>query len=276
MKRLPIGKKKIAVVITLLILALTQLAVLTKGNSPSNKKTPLPEIKEEREDKLSPTVQDLFDEEQNIQSPVLGSDVQVHPERVTARVVKVRDGDTIDVDFGNSNIKTVRYIGIDTPETVDPRKPLQCFGNEASNINKSLVQNQTVQLEKDVSETDKYGRLLRYVYLGDILVNKYLVEEGFAHSSPYPPDIKYQEDLDSAEEEARVTSKGLWGACADSAFSGQNSPRTGSNSEDKDCLDFSTHQEAQNYFESKGGSSTNNVDKLDGSDRDGQVCETLP
>ena len=218
---------------------------------------------EERDDEQSP-------------EPVLGTDAQaIHPERISARVIRVSDGDTIQVDFGEGNIKTVRYIGIDTPETVDPRKSVQCFGGEASNINKSLVLNQTVQLEKDVSETDKYGRLLRYVFLGEMFVNGYLVEEGFAHSSPYPPDIKYQEDLNAMEEDARVANKGLWGSCA--GISSFIPKSTSANSaDDKDCSDFSTHQDAQDYFNSKAGSSTNNVDKLDGSDRDGQVCETLP
>jgi len=207
---------------------------------------------------------------------------QLHTDRVTARVVKVSDGDTIEVDFGGGVIKTVRYIGIDTPETVDPRKPVQCFGKEASNINKSLVGNQIVQLEKDISETDKYGRLLRYVYLpsgqagaGEVFVNKYLVEEGFAHSYSYPPDIRHQGEFNQAEASARQNNKGLWGTC--DVLSGKSQAvGSGTSKDDKDCSDFKTHQEAQDYFNSKGGSGTNNVDKLDGSDRDGQVCETLP
>ncbi len=124
-------------------------------------------------------------------------------------VTRVIDGDTIEIEGG---IK-VRYIGINTPETVDPRTGVECFGKQASAKNKELVEGKKVKLEKDVSETDKYGRLLRYIYLDNNFVNEYLVKEGFAYSSPYPPDIKYQEILNKAQNEAQASEKGLWGAC---------------------------------------------------------------
>lgn len=134
-------------------------------------------------------------------------------------VKRVVDGDTISLENG----KVVRYIGIDTPETVDPRKPVQCFAKEASARNKELVEGQIVGLEKDVSETDKYGRLLRYVYKGDVLVNEMLVREGYAHSSTYPPDVKYQEKFLQAEQEARTNNLGLWGeVCATTPTSSQS------------------------------------------------------
>ncbi len=107
----------------------------------------------------------------------------------------------------------MRYIGIDTPETVDPRRSVQCFGKEASDKNKELVLNKRVQLVKDVSETDKYRRLLRYVYVNDIFVNNPLVHEGFANASTYPPDVKFSQQFKKAEEEARNQGKGLWGVC---------------------------------------------------------------
>ncbi len=129
---------------------------------------------------------------------------------ILTTVLKVVDGDTIKIASG----QTVRYIGIDTPETVDPRRPVQCFGNEASDRNKQLVEGKVVNLEKDISETDKYGRLLRYVWIGETLINEQLVREGFAHSSSYPPDIKYQERFKLAEKLARQEKLGLWGdAC---------------------------------------------------------------
>jgi micrococcal nuclease len=132
------------------------------------------------------------------------------------RVLRVIDGDTIEIQDASGAAKKVRYIGIDTPETVDPRRSEQCFGKEASNKNKELVQGQEIYLEKDVSEVDKYGRLLRYIYLesSDISVNQQLVTEGYAVSSKYPPDIKYQEKFKAAEEEARNKGKGLWQANA--------------------------------------------------------------
>jgi len=133
---------------------------------------------------------------------------------VLARVIRIIDGDTIEVDLGNGNKKTVRYIGIDTPETVDPRKSVQCYGKEASAKNQELVGNGIVGLEKDISETDRYGRLLRYVYMGDLFINQVLVSEGYAHAVSYPPDIKYQDKLRQAEQQARTNNKGLWSACS--------------------------------------------------------------
>lgn len=133
-----------------------------------------------------------------------------------AIVKSVVDGDTIKLDNG----KTVRYIGIDTPETVDPRRPVQCFGKEASNYNKSIVLGKQVLMEKDVSETDRYGRLLRYVYLPAVsgsnsgeMVNELLVKNGYAHASTFPPDVKYQDLFRTAESQARENNLGLWGKC---------------------------------------------------------------
>jgi len=124
------------------------------------------------------------------------------------KVSRVIDGDTIELESGQK----VRYIGIDTPETVDPLRDPQCFGQEASLQNKKLVEGKEVYLEKDVSQTDKYGRLLRYIYLeeSDVSINELLVKEGYAVASSYPPDIKYQEKLRVAEQEARNNQKGLW------------------------------------------------------------------
>lgn len=125
------------------------------------------------------------------------------------KVVRVVDGDTIELEGG----ARVRYIGIDTPETVNPNTTVECFGQEASNKNKELVEGKDVKLEKDVSETDKYGRLLRYVYVDDIFVNDYLVRQGYANASSYPPDVKYQDQFRQAETEARENIRGLWGIC---------------------------------------------------------------
>lgn len=125
------------------------------------------------------------------------------------KVTRVVDGDTIELENG----ERVRYIGIDTPETVDPRKPVQCFGVEASKKNKELVEGKSVRLEKDVTDRDKYNRLLRYVWIGDTFINLELVKQGFAHSYSYPPDIKYQDQFRAAQKEARETKAGLWGAC---------------------------------------------------------------
>lgn len=130
----------------------------------------------------------------------------------TFAVLRVIDGDTIEVDI-NGKPERVRYIGMDTPETVHPEKPVQCFGKEASEKNKELVAGKKVRLESDVTDRDKYGRLLRYVYVDDIFVNLELVKQGYATVYTYPPDIKYTELFVEAQKEARANQLGLWQAC---------------------------------------------------------------
>lgn len=132
-----------------------------------------------------------------------------------ARVVRVVDGDTIVVDRGRGD-ERLRYIGMDTPETVKPASPVEWMGAEASTANRALVEGQTVVLERDVSETDRYGRLLRDVWLhrdgGWRLVNLELVRDGYARVSTYPPDVKYVDLLLAAQVDAREHDRGLWGA----------------------------------------------------------------
>ncbi len=131
--------------------------------------------------------------------------------------VRVIDGDTIEISGG----KKVRYIGIDSPETKDPKKTKQCFGEEAYLKNKELVEGKQIRMVKDVSETDRYGRLLRYVYVSDqnstnsatIFVNEYLVREGFAYAVTFPPDVKYNEFFRKLQNEAMRLKRGLWGRC---------------------------------------------------------------
>ncbi|MFC2024414.1 thermonuclease family protein [Chloroflexota bacterium] len=126
-----------------------------------------------------------------------------------AQVVRVIDGDTIEVSIDNQIYK-VRYIGIDTPETVHPTKGEEPYGRAASDKNKELVENRTVTLEKDVSEIDKYGRLLRYVYVGNLFINAELVRLGYAQVTTYPPDVKYQDLFVELQREARKEERGLW------------------------------------------------------------------
>ena len=121
----------------------------------------------------------------------------------TAKVVRLIDGDTITIEGGYR----VRYIGMDTPE-VHPH--LEAFGMEALDANRELVEGKEVRLERDVSEEDKYGRLLRYVYVDDIFVNAKLVERGLAEARAYPPDMKYQDYLEKLETEARQAGRGMW------------------------------------------------------------------
>lgn len=134
------------------------------------------------------------------------------PARVKAQAKRVIDGDTIEVEVGGETY-TVRYIGIDAPESVHPTEPVEWMGPEASWANQELVEGETVYLEKDVSETDRYGRLLRHVFLEDgTLVSAELVRLGYALVSTYPPDVKYQYLLLQMQAEARTAERGLWGA----------------------------------------------------------------
>ena len=131
----------------------------------------------------------------------------------TALVDRVVDGDTIIVRVGGDSDR-VRYIGMDTPETVKPGTPVQWMGPEASAANKRLVDGRTVILEKDVSERDQYGRLLRDVWMKDgdrwRLVNIELVLDGFAQVTTFPPDVKYVDALLAAQRVARDADAGLW------------------------------------------------------------------
>jgi micrococcal nuclease len=170
----------------------------------------LPEIENnELTDANQPEVQ-ILDDQQESSEESIASEV-VADEQNLFLVTRVVDGDTIELETGDK----VRYIGIDTPETKHPTKDVECYGKEASLKNKELVEGKEVRLEKDVSETDRYGRLLRYVYVGDLFVNYELVAEGYAQSSSYPPDIKHQDKFKEAEAEARKKEKGLWSSICD-------------------------------------------------------------
>lgn len=126
---------------------------------------------------------------------------------VEAEVTYVFDGDTIAVRIAGQEVR-VRYIGIDAPESTYEHDP---FGPEATAKNRELVAGKRVRLEKDVSETDRYGRLLRYVYVGDVMVNAELVRLGYAQASSFPPDVRYQALFARLQQEARTAGRGLWG-----------------------------------------------------------------
>ncbi len=121
----------------------------------------------------------------------------------TAAVIQVIDGDTIIIE-GDYR---VRYIGIDTPEI---RPTVEAYGLEAWQANRELVEGKEVRLERDVSETDRYGRLLRYVYVDDVFVNAELVRQGLAEVKFYPPDTKYQDYFEELEAAARKAGLGMW------------------------------------------------------------------
>ena len=185
------------------------------------------------------------------------------------KVTRVIDGDTIEIEGG----QRVRYIGMDTPETYT------CYYSESTSRNKELVEGKIISLEKDVGEKDRYGRLLRYVYVGDILVNEVLVKEGYAQVYTYPPDVKYNERFLAAQKEARENNKGLWSACQATptptskpatSITPTQQPTTGGSyvcNCSKTCPQMSSCAEAQ-YQLNVCGCSARDADK------DGIACDT--
>lgn len=132
-----------------------------------------------------------------------------------AVVLRIVDGDTIRVDRGAGS-EPVRYIGIDAPETVRPNHPVEWMGPEATSANAALVEGREVLLERDVSDTDAFGRLLRYVWVEQepgrlVMVNLELVARGYAAAVTYPPDVRWTDELRAAMAAARDAGLGLWG-----------------------------------------------------------------
>jgi micrococcal nuclease len=125
-------------------------------------------------------------------------------------VVRIVDGDTIHVRFGD-RIEKVRYIGVNTPEVHHPRKGVERGGRDAVRVNRDLVDSRTVRLELDVQERDRYGRLLAYVWVGDVMVNEELVRLGYAQVMTVPPNVRHQQRFLKLEREARDSGRGLWG-----------------------------------------------------------------
>lgn len=135
------------------------------------------------------------------------------PASARAFVVRAVDGDTIEAQIGD-RVEDVRYIGVDTPETVKPGEPVQCFGPQASSFNHRLVEGRRVRLVFGVERRDVYGRLLAYVYLGPRFVNAILVRRGLARSLTIPPNDRFAPLFRRLEMRAARAGRGLWGACA--------------------------------------------------------------
>lgn len=186
------------------IIILSSALFLSEANTPSEEVEPSPDPETPTNPMsdvfvISPTSQDIA-----TVTPVPTESEKVNSSREIAYVEHVVDGDSIEVRLDGTLIG-LRYIGIDAPEIGMP------YSVEAAEFNRELVEGQIVELERDISETDKYGRLLRYVYLQDgTMVNAELVRLGFALALDYPPDTKYQALFNSAEEEAKQIGIGLW------------------------------------------------------------------
>lgn len=133
------------------------------------------------------------------------------------RVIRVVDGDTIKVLLEPGRYETVRYIGVDTPESVKPDTPVQCFAKQASAFNERLVQGREVRLQVGRERRDRYGRLLAYVYVtGDrpVFVNAALVRGGYARTLEIAPNTDRADFFARLESRARAAGRGLWAACA--------------------------------------------------------------
>jgi endonuclease YncB( thermonuclease family) len=171
------------------------------------------------------TQQEVNDTEHSAQAPTSGEPISAPvlttgnsfacinatPARTTSGVVtKIVDGDTVHVRIDDVDY-TVRYIGINAPEDTVKN---EWMSSEATTRNKELVAGKNVILVKDVRETDRYGRLLRFVFVGDILVNYELVREGYAQATPYPPDISCKQTFYEAQLLAMQEHRGLWSAGA--------------------------------------------------------------
>ncbi|MDP1710295.1 MAG: thermonuclease family protein [bacterium] len=197
------------------------------------------------------------------------------------KVQRVIDGDTIELFDG----RKVRLIGIDTPE-LNKSGSSGCFGREAYDYADKLLTGQMVKLEKDISETDRYGRLLRFVYLDDAFINDKLVRDGYARVYTYPPDVKYQDKFKESEKYARDSNLGLWSKCNatvlrstvapvsnSSGISGnsdsQNTSGNFSCDCSKSCSKISSCEEAQFQLKTCG------CTKRDG-DGDGLACDGAP
>lgn len=136
-----------------------------------------------------------------------------------ALVTRVVDGDTIEVDF-RGEMLDIRLIGVDTPETVHPSEPVQCYGPQASQFTTSELEGEDVRLEFDIERLDRYGRTLAYVWRNEELFNELLVAKGYGVVSTYPPNVKYVDEFVAAQRAARNGDLGLWKACADESGEG--------------------------------------------------------
>ena len=142
-----------------------------------------------------------------VQAPPTLADEPVEGE--PALVTRVVDGDTIEVSLGGA-IEDIRLLGIDTPESVKPNSPIECFGREASAAAEAFLSNAEVTLVRDVEDRDRYGRLLRYVYVGEEMANARLVVNGYATAYTYPPNVRHAELFVQLQREASEAERGLW------------------------------------------------------------------
>ena len=152
---------------------------------------------------------------------IFAQDIQKSKPQLLAKdegiVERIVDGDTITVLLENNKTEKIRIIGMNAPESVDPRRGVECFGKEASRYLNDLLRGKKVRLEKDGSQQnyDKYGRALRHVFLNEINIAESMIREGYAYEYTYNNPYAYQKSFKIAQQEAQKNEAGLWapGAC---------------------------------------------------------------
>ncbi|MFQ3542848.1 thermonuclease family protein [Halobacillus rhizosphaerae] len=226
--------------------------------------------------------------------------------KVSATVTRVVDGDTMEVNVDGKE-DTVRLLLVDTPETKHPSKPVQKFGPEASQYAKEKLSGAEVKLEYDGPKRDKYDRLLAYMWVDGKMFNQMLLEQGLArYAYVYDPPYTHSKEYMKAQNRAKSQNKGIWSingyvtsegfkeqkktatassnssSSSDTSSSNSSSQKSAStglkydpNGPDRDCGDFDTHADAQAFFEAAGGPQSD-PHRLDGNDKDGIACESLP
>jgi len=158
------------------------------------------------------------------QPPAAGTGAPAAMPGAPARVVRVIDGDTVEVVF-RGTVLVIRLIGIDTPETVAPGQAVMCYGPEATRFTRSRLEGRRVNLEFDVERLDPFGRTLAYVWVDGELFNEVLVARGYASVSTFPPNVRYVDRFVDAQRRAREAGRGFWGACAADAAAAADGAR---------------------------------------------------
>jgi micrococcal nuclease len=297
------------------ILVFSGVSEALYGGAPSEQATsPRTEQRAEPEQRADPTPPETTQQEETTVTPEVTEQATASPEPkpkpkpkpkpasndedkdrdrydATVTVTRVVDGDTIEVSPAVDGNEEVRLIGVDTPETKDPSTGVQPYGPEASEFTTSRLEGEEVGLEFDVERTDRYGRLLAYVYgPNDRMFNETLVREGYAQVATFPPNVMYTDRFLKAQREARKADRGLWGLsqaelCQQTDRGndiGEGTPGCGAEPEDEpeptpapspsegdlNCGDFATQEEAQAVLD-QDPSDPNGLD----ADGDGIACD---
>ncbi|MGP4065767.1 thermonuclease family protein [Oceanobacillus sp. M65] len=281
--------KKVLIATFLLIFVVGCGTIENMGENGTLEETEKPMVEERNE-------KEAVQQEKEVESENHNKETDTQEETLEgAKVSRVVDGDTVKVIYDGKE-ETVRLLLVDTPETKHPSKPVQPLGPEASSFAKERLEGKHIELEFDGPARDKYGRLLAYIWVDGEMFNQTLLEHGLARLAyVYDPPYVHFEAYMKAQNRAKDNELGIWsreGYVTDNGFYYQDEEEKAANNRDKepeasnkvtydpngpdrDCGDFDTQQEAQNFFEAAGGPEKDSH-RLDGNDDDGLVCESLP